>query len=429
MRCASALLPWFLLALGRGCASEVSSFQYERPIFTTGTGQTCAVVDPAIFAHAAPALRDLRIYADRPAATEVPYLLTVSEAQQMEAESARVFNIVRVPRGGVSFDLAMPSRPYTDVVLDLAAHDFVASADVSGERAATVGKEAGLGQFTLFDLSKRHLARSTVLRLQESTFPVLRVRLHLWDERTGRPILLDTKSASQLVRSASVPPSRERQTLFDTALVAPAQTTGRESVAHFTLPQHVPIERVLVRLAPGFAGNISREIRVSARPVGADTGEVVTGTISHVHVSEAGLAVNLQQMTVDATIGANLQGPADVQVVIENGSDAPLPIVAIALEARRRSLCFHNGTVPLTLFYGDPDLQAAGLSDNPSVLPALAGTTAKLGPETTNPAWQPRVRKSVARRQEPRHILWMVLLGLAVLLGVVAARSTRVVRH
>ena len=323
----------------------------------------------------------------------------------------------------------MPQRPYTDVVLDLPAQNFVGTVDVTGKRAPDDPSGTPLGQFTLFDLTARRLARSTTLHLQESAFPVLGIRLHLLNESTGKPMAVEGTLAAQILRGALVPPSRERQTLFDVALTASAQTNGGVTVSHFTLPAHLPIERVLVRLAPGYTGNFNRQVRITAQPVGQATGEVSTGTISRVHLTAAGHLLSQQQLTLDATLGSNLQGPAEATVTIENGSEPPLPVVAIALETRRRSLCFHSGAEPLTLLYGNPGLRAAETPDTADASAASSILLARLGPEIRNPTWVPAEPEEPRNRQEPRHLVWMVLLGLGALLGLIAIRSTRIIRH
>ena len=427
MRHVGSLLSVLLLAAGNPEQSQTSSFQYQRPVSAAGSGQVCAVIDPAIFAHAAPALRDLRLVSSVPSGVEVPYILTLSEAQQTETEIGHIVDLTH-GKGEISFDLTMPARAYTDVILNLDGQDFIATADVTGRRVPHGPADASLGHFTLFDLSTRHLSRSTTLHLQESIFPVLHVRLHLWKEGHGQPLTLTAEQASRFVRGASVPPSRERQAFFDTALRSPVQTTGPSSVAHFLLPQHVPIERVQIQLASGPVANFSRTVHVAARPIGSDTEEVASGIIARTHLNEAGQELRQDQMTLNATLGANLQSAAEVQVSVTNGDKAPLPIASIALQVRQRKLCFHAGPAPLTLFYGDSDLhlpQAAGGAD---FSPAAPTAEASIGPESPNPAWRPQLSQP-APRQQPHHLVWIILLGLAGLFGTAAIRSKRIVHH
>ena len=405
-------------------AGVPANFHYERSVIAPATGEACAVLDPAIFPHAAPALRDLRLFSGGRDPTELPYILTVSEAQQTDTDSAPVLDLRRNGEA-IDFDLAMPPRPYTAVILDLAAQNFLATAEVTGLSATPGEAPTPLGQFTLFDLAAQHLSRNTTLALQESTFPRLRVHLRFHPLAAGRAPAKAT-FLPNLVRAATIPPSREQQVLFEMALATTPQLRGSTSVAHFTLPQHLPIERVHFRIAPGFAQNFLRTIHITAQPLGSDAPENATGTIARVHRDIAGLELRQQQMSVDATIGANLQGPAALTVTVDNAGDAPLPITAVELQVRQRKLCFGSHGEPLTLAYGDPHLYAQRSPGNQAVPPAATVATARIGPETTNSQWQSSPEESTSRRRQP-HLIWVILLGIGALFGVVAIRASRVV--
>src|SRR5580658_7712360 len=84
--------------------------RYQRTINVPAAGQSCAVIDPQIFPHAAPSLKDLRLYQD---GHEVPYAITLSEPQQPDSDTARVRNL-GLRGNNIVFDVEMPSRPYTD---------------------------------------------------------------------------------------------------------------------------------------------------------------------------------------------------------------------------------------------------------------------------------------------------------------------------
>lgn len=400
------------------------TFHYQRPVSGPGAGEACADLDPAIFPHAAPALRDLRLFSAKRPPGEIPYVLTVSEAQQTDPDTARILNL-KQSGDALDFDLAMPPRPFTDVILDLAAHNFLATAEVTGHGSAPGAHLVPLGQFTLFDLTAQHLSRNTTLALQESTFPTLHVRLHFQPSARSQAA---PNLSPQILRAATIPPSREQQILFETVIAASPQILGRTTVAHFPLPKHLPIQRVLFRLPPGFTGNFLRNIRITAQPLGSDAQETTTGTIARVHRDIAGLDLRQQQMYINATIGANLQSPAELTVTVDNGPDAPLPITTVELQVRQRKLCFHAKGDLLTLAYGDPNLRAPQYPTTPGFSPTAHLTTARLGPEAVNPQWQPRPEEPKSRRRQP-HLVWVVLLGLAVLFGVVAVRASRVVSH
>ena len=409
----------------RARAQSEDLFRYQRAVFARQQGPVCAVIDPEIFAHAAPALRDLRLHPTSGSGADRPYLLTVSQPEGSDTDIARIVNR-REHGGDLHFDLQMPPRPYSDVELDLAGQDFVAVAEVSGRSSLAAGGARELGRFVLFDLSGQHLGRSLTLHLEESELPVLHVDLHSF------PVDAGAKPAPPALRGASVPPSRRDQVLFDTAMRSSPQEVGTETVASFLLPAYVPVERILVQLAPGSRINFSRAVEITARPVGpgvhADEVESASGRIGQVHLREAGRTISYEQMSVPATLGANLQGPAEVRVALRNGSDSPLPVASIALQLPRRHICYFNDGTPLTLFYGDPGLGAPQYNLQ-SRFPALAlAGKARLGVESSNPDWRPEPEAPRFHEVHPRRV-WIALLAGICLLAVVLFRFTGRVRR
>ena len=178
-------------------------------------------------------------------------------------------------------DLHMPPRPYSEVNLHLHAVNFVGTVKVFGGQAGAPAHS--LGTFGIFDLSAQRLGRWTVLPMAETTAPILHLRLRL---RTpaGAPW---PGTAPSLVEGASVPPSRERQTLFSpVASTTKISRRATASLAAMRVPAHVPVERVSVELRPGFADNFYREVTVSARPDRGDLNETEimdAGAIEQVH--------------------------------------------------------------------------------------------------------------------------------------------------
>jgi hypothetical protein len=417
--------------------AQPDALRYERAIRVPGgAGQACAVLDGTIYAHAAPSLADVRIFpsgAGSGKPHEVPYALTLSEAATEETQPARVLNLGS-EGGKIVFDLEMPARAYTDVTLDLdpAMTDFLATATVSGEEKLD-GRATALGAYTLFDLSSQRLARDTTLPLVESTFPYLHIALSV----TTAPGSSATQFVPAIVKGAEVPPSREAQTVYTTVAETSAiRTVGRESKAEFEVPARVPVERVSFVLPPGYNGNFSRGVRVTAAtlPDAKATDEereplreMVNGTILRVHTKQAGREIRTEELGIAATLGANLQRGAKVEVAIENGDDQPLPIAAARLEMRQRKLCF-EGPPPgegLALFYGDAKL-AMPVYDYARLFAASdRAVAAELGPEMPNPAFQapPAEVKPFAERHP--EVLWIVLLGVICALGLVALRSAK----
>ena len=435
--------------------------RYERSVkVAAGAGQACAVLDPGIFPHAAPALKDLRIFpVDDMNAHEIPYAMTLSEAVERDTETAQILNLGK-SGGGIVFDLEMPGRAYTDVLLDLDGHDFLATTRVSGADTLErlhAGKGTALGEFTLFDLEAQRLSRDMTLPLQESSFRYLHVVL----AASGAPGVKGFVATPAMVLGAEVPPSREAQTVYTTvAETGTVNTSGRESLAKFVVPVRVPVERVSLLLAPGFKGNFSRDVRVTAVELPAEknanagrTGsgnpetaadaiaddeaargpalpETVSGTILRVHTTEAGRELRSDQMSIPATLGANLQRAAKAEVMIENGDDQPLPIAAVRLEMRQRKVCFEapasaSASTGLALFYGDSALVAPVYDYARLFTASDKPLTAELGPELVNPSFHPRAVEARPFTERHPEVLWIALLGVVCALGLVAIRSAR----
>jgi hypothetical protein len=165
-----ALLLWQAMPGSEPVAADPQYLRYQRNIaVSSGSGQSCAVIDPQIFPHAAPSLKDIRLYQS---GHEVPYAITLSVPQQPDSDTARVRNLGLRGRN-IVFDVEMPNRPYTEITLDLSGQDFLATATVSGTRDPNYSNQTRLGEFTLFDLTSQHLSRNTTLHLQETSLPYL----------------------------------------------------------------------------------------------------------------------------------------------------------------------------------------------------------------------------------------------------------------
>jgi hypothetical protein len=403
--------------------AERQYFRYQRAIVPTAMGQNCVVLDASTFSHASAALKDLRLFPQTAAAREIPYAVTLSEPMQPDSERGHVINL-GVRGRAIVFDLVMPQRPYTDVVLDLDGRDFIATAVVRGINDLGDLPGTRLGEFTLFDLTSQHLSRSTTLPLQESSFRYLHVELTV----TSVHEATSTRFLPAMVRDVSVPPSREAQTVF--ALTAETKTItqrGHQTIASFTLPERVPAERVSFVLAPEFRGNFSRDVVITDHSEGASTsaGETIYGNIFRVRLNQAGREIRQQQLSILATQGSNLQSSAQVEIAVNNGDDVPLPITAVRLEMRERKLCFDASSLaPVTLFYGDAALAAPQYDYARTFSGAGVTHVAQMGVEQENPVYSSRPDTRAAMERHPG-LVWVIFLAVIFVLAVVAIRSTR----
>jgi hypothetical protein len=417
-----------LLQLGAtqpsGPAASPEHLRWQRTVQLPAgaSGRACAVLDGTAFAHAAGRSGDdLRLYSG---GVETPFALITNEPETADVQSATVQNLGM--RGGdVVFDLAMPARAYTEVTLKLDGKDFVATAKVSTPDGTD------LGTFALFDLSKQGLSRSTTLTLQESTFAVLHVVLHVTSiDGSAYPGL-----TPQIVEGADIPPSREAQTLYTpVAMTSTVVQKGKKSEATFQIPAHVPVERVEFALASAFTKEFSRGVEVSAKTVKKDetnTTELIAGEIWRItrNGEHGGTAIHQEKLSSDAEIASNLHDPVNVTVDVENGDDVPLPIQTVTLEMRQRTLCFDAAAgASYMLRYGDAALSAPVYDYARLYQPQVNAIAAQLGPELANADYHPRPDERPFTERHPE-LMWVALILVVAALGGTALHSAKGKKH
>jgi hypothetical protein len=408
----TALLLLFTLAAP---AAEMQYSRYERLVQSTPPtgGQACLVVDTEIFANAAPGLADLRLYRDN---TETPYAIETSAPTTPTAQQIAPLNLGR--RGGQTvFDAAMPAGKYSDLELAVHGQDFIATVNVSGSQVQGEAATTQLGAFTIFDLSKQKLGRSTILHLPESDFRFLHFRI-------AGPIAPDAVTGISVSRLSSSAPSY----LAVAATEAIAQK-GRSSVAEFTVLAHVPVDRV-VFAAGSQPSSFSRGVTVSVQPVApkktldASEPPPVTfyGSLLRVHRVEDGQRIDEEQLSVDAS-GQGFDLPSKWTIIVDNGDDAPIPFNSVRLEMLERKLCFDAaGAGQYKLYYGNAALQAPRY-DYASLFVAQPGAAwATTGTAQANPLYRPRPDDRPFTEKHPA-LLWIALLAVIAVLGVIALRT------
>jgi hypothetical protein len=112
-------------------------------------------------------------------------------------------------------------------------------------------------------------------------------------------------------------------------------------------------------------------------------------------------------------------------VEVKNGSEPPLPIEAIQLEMRQRTICFDAAAgSTYTLRYGDDALRASVYDLDRLATMSAKPLVATLGPEELNRHY---VARSDARTYDERNpeMYWIALLAAIAALGAVAGRHTK----
>lgn len=278
----------------------------------------CAEMDGGIFARAGAGLRGVTLEINGKAAG---FAVTVSAPESAETTAAGVENLHET-EGGLEFDLRMPERAYTELVFRLRSADVVARVEVRG-----------VGEFTIFDLSGRKMGRRMMVELpQEMSAKTLHIVMRFAGKRLSSTVL----------SGVDVPPAREAQSLWTTIDTSTSWTKNFQNmvVSEFDVGAHVPVQMVRFEWDKTDA-SFRSGVRLEAWPL-ANPGEVETavGEISATHTTVNGVRVDGVEDVVPMTLGANLQGPAHVRVVVENAGESAVKLRAVALEMRQHELCF-----------------------------------------------------------------------------------------
>jgi hypothetical protein len=408
-----------LLLLAIAAASpEMRYFRYERPLenLPSHAGQACLVVDPDTFAHSAPGLADLRLYRD---GAETPYVIRMA-APEVAAQGV-IDPLDKGVRGGqTAFDAEMPDGHYSDLELAVTAHDFIATVQVSGSHAQTGGAGTKLGSFTIFDLSKQRLGRSTVLHLPESDFKYLHFRI-------AGPLSPEAITGLSVVRLPASQPQ----------YVAVAETAhfiqkGHNSVFEITVPGRVPVDRVVFS-AGAQPALFSRDVSIQVEPIqkapATDTVQVpqtvsASGNLLRVHSMQNGHRIDEEHLTIDAP-RAEFETQAKWTITIDNGDDAPLKVESVRLQMLERDLCFDAaGSGDYKLHYGDGALVAPRYDYATLFVPQADAAKASLGSEQVNAAFEARPDERPFTEKHPA-LLWAALVLVILLLGAIALGSVK----
>jgi hypothetical protein len=410
------LIAALLLVAATAPSPEIRYFRSQRAVVnpSQGAGQTCMVLDPAIYAHAAPQLKDLRLYQS---GTETPYV--IETAPQDTASPQRIVPLNPGRRDGQTvFDAAMPQGSYSDLRLSVTGHNFIATVIVSGSQAQGAATTK-IGSYTIFDLAGQKLGRSTVLHLPQTDFRFLHFSI------AG---LLEPESISGLTVERLAESKPRYVTVAESSQVV---REGRDSKIEFTVPANTPVDRVV--FVPGAEpAAFSRDVNVKVAPVtqpkageAAEQPQAISsGSLLRLHRMQDGHRIDEERLSVDA-VWTNSGTPEKWTVTTENGDDAPIQLESVRLEMLERNLCFEAAAgASYLLYYGDAAL-AAPQYDYATLFARQANAAKAIaGAEQVNSAYQPRPDNRPFTEEHPG-LLWAALGVVVVLLGAVALRSVK----
>lgn len=361
--------------------------------------QNFFIVDEELWTHARPDLGDLRLYDE---GTPVQYALSEQRAGvSTEEVEAKILNLGSVS-GHTEFDVDTQGLgEYDRIRLRLDAHDFVATASVSGGSAPGKADQVELRPSTLYDFAKEQLGSNSQLKLPASSFRYLHVRL-----TPGiRP---------QQVKGATIFNLREQQAAW--TKVGSCAAPGRKqriTVIVCDVPEKVPVNRIRLQITP-----VQVNFRRSVSVLDANGAQLATGELSRVRVNRGGTLVT------DEQLGVNVGSTSGRLILnVDDGDNPPLTILsAEPLSIERRIYFDPHGKSTLILYYGDAKLSAPVYDYARFLHVEASPAQAQLGPGAHNEQYKGRPDD---RPWSERHtaILWAAMLVAVLALTALALRQ------
>ena len=413
-----------LLLLIAAESSSVQYFRYDRPLLNVPAQnqQACLSLDPTTFAHAGFHLSSLRLYnADR----ETPYAINFAAPAQSPTKRIALLN-AGLSGGATAFDAAMPEGSYSNLTLQIDAHDFIATIHVSGSQTQSGSPVTSLGSYTIFDFTRQKLGRSTVLHLPQSDFRYLHFRI----DGAIRPDQITSLSTGRL-------PAAEPQYITVQTSTS-IQQKGRDSLVEFAVPANVPVDRIL--FAPGPQPvNFSRDVTITIahasehQPTDAEEQPpptISSGNLLRIHSTQNGHKIDEEHLSLEAPyfateFASTWTDATKWTIAIHNEDDAPIELQSVTLQMIARNLCFASQPGgSYKLYYGDSALNPPHYDY--AQLFSLEKDAARLAlePEEQNPVYQSRPDTRPFTEKHPA-LLWIALIVAIFLLGVIALRSSR----
>jgi hypothetical protein len=363
--------------------------------------QNFFIVDNEIWNHARLDLGDLRLYDGN---APVQYAISEQrEGMSSEQIEAKILNLGSVA-GHTEFDVDTGGLPeYDRIRLQLDAHDFVATASVSGGSAPGKAQQVMLTPSTLYDFSKEQLGSNSLLKIPTSSFRYLHIRL-----------TPGIKPAQ--VKGATLYDLHEQKARWSrTGTCAAAEQKERSTVILCDIPAKAPLDRIAFQIAPAQV-NFRRTVSVQ----NAHGVQIASGEISRVRINRGGTLVTAEDLSVN--VYGNY-GPLTLD--IDNGENPPLTITAVEPLALERRIYFDaEGRTNLRLYYGDEELASPTYDYARFFHLDPAAVEAQLEPGSHNAQYTGRPD---GRPWSEKHkgVLWAAMLVAVVGLAALAIRGLR----
>lgn len=312
-----------------------------RTIVPGAKGPSRLDPDVDLLGHCAAQFADLRLHDARGA--EVPYLVIEPPSEKPRWETATAKLPVAQTKTASGFDADFGEASAIDQIrIDGIAPPFLKRLriEASGDRAhwSIVAPDA-----TIFDLPEQKL-RNIDVDVAPGAYRYVRVT---WDDRASARVTYVGDVSARLVGRVAPPPRISAAVSFRRV----ASEAGR-SRYRLTLPApHLPVTHIELQVGDG---DVYRDASVvEPRLSGATIAPVTLGTgILRRTTREGGVAADL-------AVAIGTPESHDLELVIDDGNNPPLPITAITARlAPQPWIYFESDGAPLTATYGTPNATA-----------------------------------------------------------------------
>lgn len=399
--------------------AAISYFHYVCEVkINAPKRQNYILVDRDLWEHSSAGLSDIRLYDGE---TPVPYALREQSGGVASLEqNAKILNLGTVA-GQTEFDIdASGLDEYDRIRLRLSARNFVATAQISGKKAANDAHSVRIGESTLYDFAKEKLGSSSLLQIPSSSFPFLHVRL----SPGIKPAQVEGAAISNIQeRIAQWVPAGTCQ-----AGTAPsglqAEYVGHNASWYLcALSNAVPVDRLVFRVNAGQV-NFRRDVSVFSWNEQPDKSKhnnntaseaeiILNGDIGRIKTVREGKSIVSENLALTLPEVRTKQ----LAIKIDNGDDVPLSVTVQPYSIARRIYFDPAGKTTVTLYSGDDKLgpptydYAKFFHEDPSAVEA------QMGESKVNPQFAVRPDDRPWSEQH-KAIMWVaMLLAVAVLAG------------
>ncbi len=402
MRTRAVITAFLLLVVIFAYADFTSrDWRYYKDLSGPLKPAVCAMqLDAEVLAGARLDLSDLRLITHQ--GIEQPYEVYIHRGKQrVQTYEAKMYNLTRVPGKGTRFelDLGTSGKPINQISIQSPDRDFRYQVTVEGSPDSRNWVVVRKGA-AIFDFSGEVHARSTVVKLPETTYRYLHVTVH---EADGRLLNVSGASAEQEIER------RGRRIKLKPVSTRIVQDLQRRATDVFLDLGHrnQPCDQAEVIFEDD---NVSRgcQVSVSENPAGPWSARDA-GVIFRYHTATfAGEQTRLSF--------PELRGRY-VRISVLNWDNEPIQVTGAKLYAVPRVLLFEwDPRQPVRLYYG---ADAPGKPQyDPSIMERLRQAQPRvglaLGPQQGNPEYRPPQKPWTEQRP---WLLWLVIAVAVLVVG------------